>query len=600
MLYAWHLPVTPYVRQRADALEITLFLQGEADTLPEQVFLRCEPDNEEWLLTMRARKAGDYVRYSGTLPLTVGEALRRYCFKLLWRDRQVWFGPRGLQVIPPSQTEQFALEIPGSQPAWAADQVFYQIFPDRFARGKSKPPLAAGTDYLDWRAPLDEKQGSSAFYGGDLDGICERLPYLQRLGVTALYLNPVFTAPSNHKYDTEDYYHVDAGFGGDEALIRLREATRAAGIRLILDGVFNHTGETHLWFDRPRRGQEGAFHYPESPHRERFTFLPDGRVLDWKGNAHLPKLNFASERVIDSIYRGPDSVTRYWLRPPYAIDGWRLDVIHMLGESGSARGNLLHLAGIYRSIREENPQAYVLGEHFGDARRWLQAGVEDGAMNYMGFALPVRAFLAGQDVAYQPVSLSAELCAEWMDGYRAGLSHSQQLVMFNQLDSHDTARLLTLLGNNRRRMNMALTWLFTWIGIPCLYYGDEIGLDGGNDPFCRKPFPWDEAQWDEGLFELTRRLTALRRQSNALRRGGCQIVCCRDETLVFVRVYGRETCLVALRRERAGECVLPLTPLLPQGEWQCLEGEGTLSAQDECLTLSLPAESATVWRMKTR
>ncbi|MBW7982107.1 maltodextrin glucosidase [Enterobacillus tribolii] len=598
MLFAWHLPVPPYVRQRGNKLDITLLLQGS--DLPQQVFLRCEPDNEEWLLTMTAREAGEYVSYHGALPLTEGEPLRRYCFKMLWADRQLWCGPRGLQVIPPPQTEQFALELPGSQPEWAADQVFYQIFPDRFARGEGKAPLAAGEDYLAWEAPLKAKQGSSAFYGGDLDGICARLPYLQRLGVTALYLNPVFTAPSNHKYDTEDYYNVDPRFGGNDALLRLREATRAAGMRLILDGVFNHTGETHPWFDRAGRGKDGAFHHPDSPHRERFTFLPDGRVLDWKGNAHLPKLDFASQRVVDSIYRGPDSVTRYWLRPPYSIDGWRLDVIHMLGEGGSARGNLTHLAGIYRSIREENPQAYVLGEHFGDARRWLQAGVEDAAMNYMGFALPVRAFLAGVDVAYQPAQLSAGQCAEWMESYRAGLSHSQQLVMFNQLDSHDTARMLTLLNHNTRRMKMALVWLFTWIGIPCLYYGDEIGLDGENDPFCRKTFPWDEQRWDAGLFDVSRKMAALRRESVALRRGGCQVIYCRGETLVFVRTYEHETWLVALQRERTGECVLPLTPLLPSGAWICQEGEGVLTGEADYLALSLPAESATVWRISAQ
>lgn len=195
---------------------------------------------------------------------------------------------------------------------------------------------------------------------------------------------------------------------------------------------------------------------------------------------------------------------------------------------------------MYRAVKNENPQAYVFGEHFGDARRWLQAGVEDGAMNYMGFALPVRSFLAGVDVAYQPIHLDAQQCAEWMNGYRAGLSHTQQLAMFNQLDSHDTARFLTLLADKPQRMRMALVWLFTWIGVPCLYYGDEIGLDGGNDPFCRKPFPWDESRWDGDLLALTQRMTTLRHQSSALRRGGCMVVHARADTLVFVRQYEDE------------------------------------------------------------
>lgn len=595
MLLAWHLPVPPYVQRRAQHLDVALYLRGE--DLPQRVLLRCEPDNEEWLLTMQQQQSDGDVCYRGELPLTEGEALRRYCFKLLWDDRQIWFSPRGMQVFPPAQTEQFALEIPPTRPEWVADRVFYQIFPDRFARGPEKPALAGGQAFLAWDTPLEDAQDSTACYGGDLDGIIARIPYLKRLGVDALYLNPIFTAPSNHKYDTEDYYQVDPAFGGNAALIRLRTATHAAGIRLILDGVFNHTGETHPWFDRHGKGQTGAFHHPQSPERERFTFQPDGRVMDWKGNGHLPKLNFASPRVVNDIYQADHSVTRHWLRPPYSIDGWRLDVIHMLGEEGGARENLTHLAGIYRSIREENPQAYVLGEHFGDARRWLQAGVEDAAMNYMGFALPVRAFLAGVDVARQPVRLAAEACAEWMDGYRAGLSHNQQLVMFNQLDSHDTARMFTLLRRNERRMKMALTWMFTWIGVPCLYYGDEVGLDGDDDPFCRKPFPWDETEWNSELFALSCRLAALRHQSMALRHGGCQVVYCRDETLMFVRAYQRETLLVAIQRSGDAQCSLPLTPLLAAGRWQREVGEGVLTGDADCLNLALPQESATVWHL---
>lgn len=237
----------------------------------------------------------------------------------------------------------------------------------------------------------------------------------------------------------------------------------------------------------------------------------------------------------------------------------------------------------------------MLGEHFGDARRWLQAGVEDGAMNYMGFALPLRAFLAGVDVAYQPIRLSAAQCAEWMASYRAGLSQTQQLCQFNQLDSHDTARFITLLRGNRQRMMLALTWLFTWIGAPCLYYGDEIGLAGENDPYCRAPFPWDPAQWDGALLSLCRQLAQMRRRHAALRRGGCQIIHADGETLLFIRRLARQSILVAIQRAGAGALTLPCTPLLPAGAWRALCGAGQLEAGAETLALRLPAESASVW-----
>lgn len=604
MLFAWHLPVPPYVHHHDDRLEIGLWLQG--DDLPHQVMLRCEPDNEEWLLVMQAQKQGEYTRYQADLTLLAGESVRRYCFKLLWENRQQWFGPLGFSIIPPAQMAQFALEIPTQSPAWVADQVFYQIFPDRFSSSGLEHTVKDGSYFHHavqrdvirkaWDEPLTDENASSTFYGGDLDGIVERLPYLKSLGITALYLNPIFTAPSNHKYDTEDYYQVDPYLGGNAALIRLREKTHELGMRLILDGVFNHTGDTHPWFDRYQQQTEGAYYDPASPHRTRFTFTAEGRALDWKGNSTLPKLDFSSQSVVDSVYQADDSVLRHWLREPYHIDGWRLDVVHMLGEGGSARGNLHHLGGMYRAVKSENPQAYVFGEHFGDARRWLQAGVEDAAMNYMGFALPVRAFLTGVDVAYQPIQLSTAQCAEWMDSYRAGLSHTQQLAMFNQLDSHDTARFITLLAGNPQCMPMALVWLFTWIGVPCLYYGDEIGLDGENDPFCRKTFPWDEARWNGDLLALTQRMATLRQQSIALRRGGCHIVHAREDMLVFVRQYENETVLIALQREGRGRCILPNSPFIPVGQWKRIEGDGKLVRESGYIELIMSAESAGVWR----
>ncbi|MGL6018380.1 MAG: maltodextrin glucosidase [Gibbsiella quercinecans] len=607
MLNAWHLAAPPFVAQKGQYLYITLWLQGAE--LPERVFLRAEPDNEEWLLPMKARASGGLWRYQARLTLNEGEATRRYCFKLVWAHSQRWFGPLGWATMPPGQLAQFALDVPDSSPAWVADQVFYQIFPDRFASSGGSHGIQNGSYYhhaaasdvirRDWHYPLEDNHAASTFYGGDLDGIRQKLPYLRRLGVTALYLNPIFTAPSVHKYDTEDYYQVDPYFGGNEALLRLRVSTRKVGMKLVLDGVFNHTGDSHPWFDRYQTHGDGACHNPASPYRGWFNFYPDGQALCWKGHTSLPKLNFAAPQVASVIYQGEDSVVRHWLRPPYSIDGWRLDVVHMLGENGGAAGNLRHLAGMYQAIKQENPQAYVLGEHFGDARRWLHAGVEDAAMNYMGFALPVRAFLAGLDVAHHPVQIDAAACASWMDEYRAGLPHGRQLILFNQLDSHDTARFITLLGHNVPRMQMALAWLFCWIGAPCLYYGDEIGLDGANDPFCRKPFPWDESRWNPVLLAQVQRLAALRKRSLALRRGGCQVLYAAGETLVFVRAYYQERVLVALQRNGGGEVVLPYSPLLTPGAWQQEEGESLLMAEEGGVRLRLAEESVAVWRSLT-
>ena len=605
MLRAWHLPVAPFVRQRQGKLVITLWLSGESP--PARVTLRAEEDNEEISLPMRRRRAQServVEVWQAEIEITRGQPRRRYAFKLLWPDRQRWFTPQGFSAFPPARLAQFAVDAPDAGPGWVADQIFYQIFPDRFARGARRAPEqdrvyrhhAVGHDIVRkaWDAPLTADAGGSTFYGGDLDGICEKLPYLKTLGVTALYLNPVFLAPSVHKYDTEDYRRVDPQFGGDAALLRLRRATRQEGMRLILDGVFNHSGDSHAWFDRHGREEGGACRSPDSRWREWYSFSPEGRALDWLGYDHLPKLDFRTEALVDEIYRGEDSIVRHWLKAPWGMDGWRLDVVHMLGEEGGAKNNLQHVTGITRAAKETLPDAFILGEHFGDARQWLQADAEDAAMNYRGFTFPLWGFLANTDISYDPQRIDAQTCTAWMDDYRAGLSHQQQLRMFNQLDSHDTARFKTLLGKDAARLPLAVVWLFCWPGVPCIYYGDEVGLDGANDPFCRKPFPWDARQQDPVLLALYQRMAALRKRLPALRGGGCQVIYAEDNVVVFVRVLEAQRVLVAINRGAACEVVLEDSPLLRVRAWLRREGAGELRED----LLLLPAASASVWSGK--
>ena len=580
MLNAWHLPVPPFVKQSKDQLLITLWLTGEDP--PQRIMLRTEHDNEEMSVPMhkqRSQPQPGVTAWRAAIDLSSGQPRRRYSFKLLWHDRQRWFTPQGFSRMPPARLEQFAVDVPDIGPQWAADQIFYQIFPDRFARSLPREAEqdhvyyhhAAGQEIIlrDWDEPVTAQAGGSTFYGGDLDGISEKLPYLKKLGVTALYLNPVFKAPSVHKYDTEDYRHVDPQFGGDGALLRLRHNTQQLGMRLVLDGVFNHSGDSHAWFDRHNRGT----------------------ALDWLGYASLPKLDYQSESLVNEIYRGEDSIVRHWLKVPWNMDGWRLDVVHMLGEAGGARNNMQHVAGITEAAKETQPEAYIVGEHFGDARQWLQADVEDAAMNYRGFTFPLWGFLANTDISYDPQQIDAQTCMAWMDNYRAGLSHQQQLRMFNQLDSHDTARFKTLLGRDIARLPLAVVWLFTWPGVPCIYYGDEVGLDGKNDPFCRKTFPWQVEKQDTALFALYQRMIALRKKSQALRHGGCQVLYAEDNVVVFVRVLNQQRVLVAINRGEACEVVLPASPFLNAVQWQCKEGHGQLTDG----ILALPAISATVW-----
>ena len=603
MLKAWHLPVAPFLQERKARLYITLWLAG--DDLPEKVMMRYERDNEETAVEMkrqRASPAKGVSAWRAAIDLSEGQPRRRYAFKLLWKARQRWFSPLGFSAYPPARLEMFAVDKPDDGPHWVQDQIFYQIFPDRFARSEPRKPGQDNVYYYhaakrditlrDWDDPVTQEEGGSTFYGGDLDGISEKLPYLKKLGVTALYLNPIFSAPSVHKYDTHDYRHVDPQFGGDEALLRLRKNTLEAGMKLILDGVFNHSGETHPWFDRHKTHAKGASHNPQSPWRDWYSFSPEGQALDWLGFSSLPKLDFRSAGLVDEIYEGENSIVKHWLSEPWGMDGWRLDVAHMIGEEGGAKNNLIHVAGISQAAKAVNSQAYIVGEHFGDARQWLQNDAEDAAMNYRGFSIPVWSFLACVDNSDEPQQLDAADCVAWMNQYRAGLSHQQQLRMFNQLDSHDTPRFKTRLGEYVARLPLGVVWLFAWPGVPCIYYGDEIGLDGGHDPFSRKPFPWDKKQQDGELLALYQRMATLRRRSQALRAGGCQVLYAEGDVIVFVRVYQRERVLVAINRGEACEVTLFDEPLLAGCEWQRLEGAGEIAG----LSLRLAANTAAVLR----
>lgn len=559
-----------------DRAQVRLELTGAR---PEGVWLRSEPDNEALLTPMQSiERDGERSIYAAELILDGSKAVTSYCFKFVIGGEGWWLGATGLGRYPPERAFHFRF-APAYRPAtWVWKQIFYQIFPDRFCDGDSDNNVRSG-EYRyrgesvvakAWGDLPDRRQGAREFYGGDLQGIEAKLGYLEWLGVSALYLNPIFTSPSSHKYDTVDYLSVDPHFGGNDALLSLCRALRARGMRLLLDAVVNHTSERHPWFDRYGEHESGAYGSTDSPYRDRYLFGGDDpdSYLGWKGVRTLPVLDYASERLRDDVYRGRDAILRYWLRPPYAIDGWRLDVIHMLGSGSGAADNADHLRAIREAVRAERPDAYLLGEHFSEATNWLQGDQEDGAMNYHGFTRPVQAFLSGRDGHGLPAALPAEDLDRWLTGARAQLPFPIQLSQFNLLDSHDTPRLLTTLGGDIRLLRLAVVALFVYIGVPCIYYGDEIGLEGGPDPDCRRTFPWDETQWNRELQGLYRSLIGLRHSRSELQRGGIRTLYARGDVYAFVRTLGGQATVAILNRGASGAVALPLDRLGAGRGWR--------------------------------
>ncbi|MBD1390065.1 maltodextrin glucosidase [Neiella sp. HB171785] len=555
-----HYPLPEY-RHSTDG-QLVVRLRFAKDAVVDQLWLRTEPDNEEQLTAMRQEGADEHWQWwTAQMPLSDHELTFFYCFKAICGDRQLWLDATGMNPRAPKREHQFRWLIANHPPQWLRHQVFYQVFPERFRNGdpqlnvQSNAYLYHGevaSRAMSWGEAILAEGDQAAFYGGDLIGVQQGIDYIQQLGVTAIYLNPVFSSPSSHKYDTEDYFNVDRHFGGNAALADLCQQIHQRQMKIVLDAVFNHTSESHPWFDRwQQHDSAGAYASPNAATRDYYYFYDPANADSyhcWKGAKTLPTLDWSNPQVQDYFCNPQSGVIQHWLQPPYCIDGWRLDVIHMLGDGPGAKNNAARMRQIRQAVKQTNSEAMVLGEHFFEASRWLQGDQEDGAMNYFGFATPVRAFLAHQDVAYQPCRIRAEDFDDWLAEARHGIAFEHQLAQFNLLGSHDTARFFTLVNEHLPTMKQAVLLLMSYIGVPSIYYGDEIGLTGHNDPYCRTCFNWDETSWHQELKHWYQQTIALRQQYSALQCGTYATLYAKADLFVFARFIAKQMLIVAINR----------------------------------------------------
>ena len=531
-------------------------------------------ESSGWLVLERH---GELVRLplrgvDGGLEASVGlhASPLRYVFRL----PHGYLGSHGLEPVLPRYDRFFHLPAQPTVPEWAVGATVYQIFPDRFRRGSSEPAPASGAWTFDgrpivartWGEPPDPRQGQLEIYGGDLWGIVDALDDLQHLGIEVLYLTPIFQADSSHRYDTVDYLRVDPHLGGDAALDALVRGLHGRGMRLVLDGVFNHTGHRHADF-------RAALADPAAPQREMFTFRPGGDYAAFYDVHTLPKIDYASPLARERFLEGAHAPVRHWLRR--GIDGWRLDVAHQIGEGGTARANAALLRTIHRVAREENDEAWVFGELSFDTVPTLRRHTLDGSMHYAGFTHPVMEWLCGSDVYGAPVEVTATDAWHALWDHYAALPLGVRQTMLTLLSSHDVPRALWRLRGDRERLKLAYGVLLTFPGSPSVYYGDEIGLDQANsyddfrgDPLCRATFPWDRSAWDFELRDHLRLLIGLRRSTAALRRGGLAPLPSADpatggpayppQVLAYRRRYQEDEVWVFAAPE-------PATVLLPPG-----------------------------------
>ena len=524
-----------------------------------RVILRTFPDGEQAFEIMQQTTMQAPAQW-WEIDLPIAEPLTHYRFIIDAADGLWHYTAAGPSRYVPLDATDFRILADYQPPAWLESAVFYQIFPDRFANGDpTNDPQPDDYEYrgqspktYPWETPPDKEQFFPlVFYGGDLAGINSRLDYLADLGINALYLNPLFHALSNHKYDVADYERVDSHFGGNEALGSLRQALSARGMRYILDIVPNHCGYWHPWF-------QTALTNPEAPETGFFTFNrhPDDYTT-WLGVWVLPKLNYRSHELRHRIYQGTEAVFRSWLRPPYSADGWRVDVANMLGRQGATQIGLEISRGIRQAVKETRPDAYLMGENFFDATAQLQGDQWDGIMNYGGFTQPLWYWLSRftqgahgfNEIMSGPQWPSEAVVGMWQSRM-AAVPWAIALQQYNILDSHDTPRIRTLIGENDALHRLAVALLLTFPGVPGLYYGDEIGMTDVPDLGARGCMVWDESRQDRSLHDYYKRLIHFRRNSTALQRGGFQVLLVEPDTIAYQResIEGR-VIVVAHRAE---------------------------------------------------
>ena len=492
----------------------------------------------------------------------------KYGFLLQQGQERIWMTESDFQKERPANPNRL-FEFPYisrgdvfTPPAWVKDAVFYQIFPERFANGN---PDISPTNVEPWGGtPRPDN-----FFGGDLQGVIDHLDHLTELGITGIYFTPVFTATTNHKYDTEDYMQVDPHFGDVDTLKRLVDACHERGIRVLLDAVFNHAGRTFAPFvDVLEKGEDSEyknwFHIREYPLQvvnniptyDAFAFEP-----------LMPKLNTEHPEVKEYLLK----VAEYWIKE-VGIDGWRLDVANEVDHE--------FWRDFRKVVKRANPEAYILGEIWHESAPWLEGDKFDAVMNYPFTDAVLDFFVYG--------TLDAEGFAHSIGRQLSRYPLQASEVAFNLLDSHDTARLLTVAEGDKNVMKLAALFQFTFMGTPCIYYGDEIGMDGGGDPDCRKCMEWNPERQDRDLFNFYRKLIEIRGSHPALRTGRFSFLEAgpQGSKLAYERSLGDDLIIVLINTDETAQT---FRLDVPERDWVNLWNGEALRAERGKLSLRLPA-----------
>lgn len=570
-------------------------------------------------LQMQKMSSGEVFDYYET-EVQLTDTMFVYYFRIKSESEELCYHRCGVSEHP---VEYYNFRImPGfSTPAWAKGAVMYQIFVDRFCNGDPSndvedgeyvyigEPVCKVKDWNEFPAAMDIRR----FHGGDLQGVLDKLDYLEELGVEVIYFNPLFVSPSNHKYDIQDYDYIDPHYGviiedGGEVLpegekdntratkyqkrtgdirnleasnrlfAKLVEEMHTRGMRVILDGVFNHCGSFNKWMDRKRiyepqpEYEKGAYVSAQSPYRDFFHFFdereeawPYNKNYDgWWGHDTLPKLNYEDSPTLEEYIL---NIGKKWVSPPYNADGWRLDVAADLGYSNEY--NHIFWENFRKAVKSANPQALILAEHYGDPGEWLQGDEWDSVMNYDAFMEPLTWFLTGMekhsDERRTDLWGNADNFVNTMNHFMASMLTPSLQVAMNELSNHDHSRFLTRTnhivgrvaqlgskaaeeGINLAVMREAVAVQMTWVGAPTVYYGDEAGVCGFTDPDSRRTYPW--GQENRELVEFHKEMIRIHKREKPLRTGSLKMLSWSSNVLAYARFQEGEQIIVVLNNSK--------------------------------------------------
>jgi alpha-glucosidase len=495
--------------------------------------------------------------------ITMYNPYMNYRFYIELTDGSIyWLNARGLSDLEQPDIEDFRINTFSSAPKWSKSAVMYQIFPDRFARSKHadkhKTPEWANAAKWGDKVIGSGPGTSEQFFGGDIYGITEHLDHLKDLGVTLVYLTPVFPARSNHRYDASSFDEVDPLLGGDKALVELVKAAHKKGLKVIGDLTSNHSGAAHEWF-------KASYKKPGAKESEYYYFSNKNKNYDsWFGVPSLPKFNWNSKSLRKKFITGEKSIVARWLKQPFGMDGWRIDVSNMTGRIRDEDMYMELQILIRESMHKINKDTILLGEFTGDAGYQIQGEGWHGAMTYYNFTKPVwRCFYNTENKAEAGflglgrTKISGEELVQQHLDFAAAFPWHVRLHNMNPLDTHDIPRFKTFAISGAQKVAAGMQ--FTFPGMPVIWAGDEFGLDGGNGEESRTPIPWnDERPNDKSMLEVYKALAKIRKTNSALHDGSMRFVYVSAELIAYVRENKKQSILVVVSRGEDPRATIPL------------------------------------------